>query len=282
MKFFHSFLALFAGASLVGAFAPLVRHNYHRSSMSSSTNNPIVAIAEKATTATTTTQLFLTADEIPADLGEARTAFFVWFFGASGAAGIARGAFPRMYNNTQTIKKLEGVGPTKGGDTVGLSSLCAYPVDLSIADINQILNNKLSIEQIVAKYPVEGNFLAAKGYLTFSAYEQANKGCNPLTLRAIFDCFSQSTDVVNPIIAQQKVDAYKENLGTFKNDLLKSKLQGYMAIITLLGLLGLADIVAFGHAYDGWFPEWPGGRENLPWGLIDPQTGPWTIPNYWL
>ena len=86
-----------------------------------------------------------------------------WFFGASGGAGIARSAFPRMYNSVRTIQSLKGVGPSAGGPTIGISPLCGYPEDICIADVEKIANNKLSIEQIVKKYPIEGNFLTAKG-----------------------------------------------------------------------------------------------------------------------
>jgi hypothetical protein len=40
-------------------------------------------------------------------LDEARNAFFLWFFGASGGAGIARSAFPRMLRNFQTVSEFE-------------------------------------------------------------------------------------------------------------------------------------------------------------------------------
>ena len=86
-----------------------------------------------------------------------------WFFGASGGAGIARSAFPRMYNSVKTIQSLKGVGPSEGGPTIGLNPLCGYPEDICIADVKKIANNKLSIEEIVVKYPIEGNFLTAKG-----------------------------------------------------------------------------------------------------------------------
>jgi hypothetical protein len=88
---------------------------------------------------------------------------FRWFFGASGGAGIARSSFPRMYDATRYIQSLKGVGPTLGGPTLGLSPLAGYPEDISRADIQKILNNKLTVTQIVQKYPVEGNFFASKG-----------------------------------------------------------------------------------------------------------------------
>ena len=68
-----------------------------------------------------------------------------------------------MYSSVQTIQNLKGVGPSQSGPTIGVNPLCGYPEDISIADVEKIVKNKLSIEQIVAKYPVEGNFLTERG-----------------------------------------------------------------------------------------------------------------------
>ena len=86
-----------------------------------------------------------------------------WFFGASGGAGIARSAFPRMYDSVRYIQNLKGVGPTEGGETIGINPLCGYPEDVAIADVEKIVNNQLTIEEIVAKFPIEGDFLAEQG-----------------------------------------------------------------------------------------------------------------------
>lgn len=77
------------------------------------------------------------------------------------------------------------------------------------------------------------------------------------------------------------LDEYKQDPTTLKQKLLLAKLQGYSAIFTLLFLLGLVDVVAAGHAYHGWFPDWP-GAENFPAGLFDSEKGIQTIPQYWL
>ena len=170
----------------------------------------------------------------------ARKEAFFWFFGASGGAGIARGAFPKMYQNTRFIQSLKGVLPTEGGETVGLSPLCGYPQDVSKADLAKIVNNPKTIEEIVDENPYPENFLAVKGYLIYDAFVDGNPDCNPLALRAIFDTFSQSTNVVEPTKAQQKIDSYKADPSgeTFKNELLLSKAKGYAAIATLLFLVG--------------------------------------------
>ena len=186
-----------------------------------------------------------------------------------------------MYNNVRTIQNLKGVGPTLGGEKLRLNPICGYPEDICRADVEKILNNKLSVEQIVEKYPVEGNYLSSKGYLTYQAFKEANKDANPLAVRAIFDTLNTSTDVCSPDVAQEKLDSYSENIDLIKGELIKAKLLGFSSIFTLLFLLGLADVIAFGHARDGWFPDWP-GLSNLPSSLFDPDIGLTAIPKYWL
>lgn len=215
------------------------------------------------------------------DVQSARTAFFFWFFGASGSAGLARSAFPRMYKNFRETQSLAGQGPTLGGETLGLSPLVGYPEDLKVQDVEQIINNPLTVEDIVIKFPIENNFLSQNGYLTYPAFKQANQDANPLAVRAIFDTFNTSTDVVSRDKAQEILDSYKQDISKVKSNLLTCKLVGYLAIVTLLFLLGLADVIAAGHAYHGWFPGWPGGR-NFPWGIFGEETGLWTIPRYWI
>jgi hypothetical protein len=240
---------------------------------------PKSVIPSTATRPSTTARNVI-SPEFAGDVAESRTAFFIWFFGASGAAGIARSAFPRMYKQVSYINSLKDEGPTLGGEMLGLSPLCGYPADLAVKDVEKVVNNRLNVEKIVDKYPIENNFLSEKGYLTFAAFEQANRGVNPLAVRAVFDTFAQSTDCCDPNVAQKKIDAYKGDFSQIKGALLYAKATGFLAIAALLGLLGLGDIVAAGHAYHGWFPEWPGG-ENFPWCILDKETGPWHIPEYW-
>lgn len=245
-------------------------------------------VPSASSTPGSSTRLHIDASELTLEQITARSNFFIWFFGASGAAGIARSAFPRMYSNIQEIQSYKDIALSKvlsknaEAKTVGISPLCGYPRDLAVDDLNKIVNNRLNIEKIVAKYPVENNLWAKKGYITYEAFKKANADVDPLAVRAVFDCFSQSTEVSNPDIAQKKLDSYQDSLDNFKADLFYSKAVGWAAIAALLGLLGLADIEAYGFAYTGWFPDWPGGRLWLEGGLIDPKTGPWTIPKYWI
>lgn len=229
-----------------------------------------VSIGERQQVQGSSSQLNVIPVEILNEVEEARTQFFGWFFGASGGAGIARSAFPRMYGQVQYIQSLKGSVPSLGGETLKLSPLCGYPEDLSVKDLEKVLNNKMNIQQIVQKYPIENNFLSRKGYVTFAAFELGNKGANPLAVRAIFDTFAQSTDVCDPFIAQDKIDSYKEDIYLIKGSLAYSKVTGYAAIFTLLFLLGLADFIAAGHARDGWFHDW-----TFADGILN-------IPNYWI
>lgn len=260
----HLFLSLCLSSIVVTcAFAPL-----SLSSLQSKTH-PSASVLQ------------LTPEELSPVVEGFRKESFFWLIGASGGAGIARGQFPKMFANTQVIRRLKDVPPSEGGELLGISPLCGYPQDLYKADLAKVVNNPKSVEQIVKENPKPDNFLAVKGYLIYDAFVDGNPGCNPLTVRAVFDTFAQSTNVVNPEIAQEKLDSFKADHSgeTFKTALLSSKLQGYAAIGTLLFLLGLADIFAFRDVAFGWFPDWP-GIENFPMGLIDP--GFWTIPQYWI
>lgn len=221
------------------------------------------------------------ATELSSAVEGARGEFFLWFFGASGGAGIARSQFPKMYDNVKAISALKGEGPTLGGETVGLNVLCGYPEDISLADYQKIVNNPKSLSQLAKEGPKDGSFLVQRGYLTYDAFVAGNKGCNPLAMRAVFDTFATSTNVVSPIEAQKMMDDFKEDSSgeKFKNALLVSKLQSFSAIAFLLFLLGLADIIAFDAASRGWFPDWP-GRGHLPEALFNP--GLLSIRDYWL
>jgi len=220
-----------------------------------------------------TTVLHAIPLEIAADVDFSRTQFFLWFIGSLGGVGVGISSVPRLYGATQYINSLKG-SPSLGGDKLGLSTLALfltrYPEDLSIKDLEKIVNNRMTVTQITEKFRIEGNFLSMKGYLTFPAFEQANSKANPLAVRAVFDTFSQSQDTCEPYVAQEKIDSYKEDISLVKNSLLKSKIIGYSSIFTLLLLLGIAESIAFTGAKDGWFPGW-----NLEDGILN-------IPQYWI
>jgi hypothetical protein len=222
-------------------------------------------------------------ESISNNFEDARGFFYIWFFGGSGGAGVALRQFPQQYEKFQQIQSQKDDGPTLGGETVGISPFCLYPRDLSKSDLDKVLNNKISVEQMVKKGP-KPNYLSERGYLCFPSYADANKGCNPLTVRAVFDAMSTG-DNVSPDVAQAKLDEFKSDTSpdraAFKNSLLKTKLAGFSSIAFLLFLLGpIVGATCLDALSAGWFPEWP-GNDNLPWSLL---VGPglWTIPQYWI
>mmetsp|Transcript_19319 Transcript_19319/g.40736 ORF Transcript_19319/g.40736 Transcript_19319/m.40736 type:complete len:272 (+) Transcript_19319:53-868(+) len=213
---------------------------------------------------------------------DARAYFYLWFFGGSGGVGVALRQFPQQFDKFQQLFAMSGEGPTAGGDTVGISPLCLYPRDISKADIDKVLGNKLSVEQMVEKGP-KPNYLSENGYLCFQSFAAANKDCNPLTVRAVFDAMSTG-DNCAPNVAQASLDAFASDTSSdraaFKNALLKTKLAGFSSIAFLLFLLGpIVGSTCLESLSMGWFPDWP-GNDNLPYSLLF-GPGAWTIPQYW-
>lgn len=214
---------------------------------------------------------------------DARGYFGLWFFGGSGGIGIALRQFPIQFQKFKELYAMSDEGPTAGGDTVGISPLCLYPRDISKADVDKILNNKLIVEQMVEKGP-KVNYLSENGYLCYPAFVEANKGCNPLTIRAVFDAMATS-DVLAPDVAQAKLDEFKNDnspdKAVFKGSLLKTKLAGFSSIAFLLFLLGpIVGSTCLDAGSAGWFPDWP-GNDSMPWSLLF-GPGFWTIPEYWI
>jgi hypothetical protein len=259
----------------VAAFAP---HQKTTRNRESSTAGASSCCPTTTTCSSSSTRLFMW---FPNEGIEAsRGSFPLWLFGATGSGGIARQAIPDLWDDLKSIQKLKGVKPTLGGPTLRLNPLLGYPGDLCIADVQQVVNNKLSIEQIVERYPVPNNFLSAQGYLTLSAFQEANAKANPLAVRAVFDSF-QKNKVVEPSLAQSLIDQYKDDVLKVSANLTIGRGTTYTAALALLFLLGLADLATATDAYRGWFPDWPGGQD-FPFQLFTLEGNPFTIPNYWI
>lgn len=272
------FVWLIVTPSLVSGFTTPRR--LERSLRTSRT--PSISGSSYRYTSSTAQNMILLGDELLEAVSSARGEFVLWFFGGSGAAGIALGQFPNMFKKIQYIQSLKGQGSTLGGDKLGLSPLCGYPEDLNVKDVEQVVNNPLSIEDMVKKFPNDGSFLAKQGYLTFTAFQAANSKANPLAVRAVFDTFAQSTDTCVPEIAERKLADFREDISRLNGSILASKVVGWLSIGVLLFLLGIAGAFAAGSVYNGWFPEWPGGRD-FPLSLLDPNDGAvWNIPKYWI
>mmetsp|Transcript_24859 Transcript_24859/g.49522 ORF Transcript_24859/g.49522 Transcript_24859/m.49522 type:complete len:276 (-) Transcript_24859:171-998(-) len=246
--------------------------------------NPSTRIRPSSLSDTSTTStLNALPDYATGDIEAARGFFYIWFFGGSGGVGVALRQFPQQYANFKKLSAMSDDGPTLGGPTVGISPFCLYPRDLSKADIDKVLRNKLTVEEMVKKGP-KPNYLSEKGYLCYPSFLDANKGCNPLTVRAIFDALSTG-DNVSPDVAQVKLDKIKQDMSddrsVFKSELLKTKFVGFSSIAFLLFLLGpIVGATCLESLAAGWFPEWP-GNGYLPWSLLF-GPGFWTIPNYWV
>lgn len=208
----------------------------------------------------------------------ARNAVWFWFFGAAGSGGVARAAVPKQFDFWKDVQALKGVGPTKGGPKLGVSPLCGYPEDVSVADVQDIINNKENVERIVEKYKIESNYYSKKGYLTLDAWTEANKGKNPLAVRLVFDSFGKPS-VIEPDLAQKRIDEYKQDIYKIPTNLIIRQLIVLSALFTLLFLLGLADVATATDAYRGFFPNWPGGQD-FPWKLFTPEGSIFTIPDY--
>ena len=96
---------------------------------------------------TRTTQALNVIPEAFTDTPEhAQQYFFIWFFGGQGGATVALGQFPKQFEKFKSLFDMSEEGPTESGETVGLSPLCLYPRDISKADLEKVLNNKLSVE----------------------------------------------------------------------------------------------------------------------------------------
>lgn len=214
---------------------------------------------------------------------DARAYFYIWFFGGQGGATVALGQAPAQFKKFRQLFEMSDEGPTLGGETIGVSPLCLYPRDLNKADVDKILNNKLSVEKMVEKGP-KINYLSERGYLCYPSFKEANKDCNPLTVRAVFDAMSTG-DNAAPDVAQAKLDEFSSDTSAdrsaFKGALLKTKLAGYSSIAFLLFLLVyIVGGTCLEALSAGWFPEWP-GNDNLPWSLVV-GPGAWTISEYWI
>ena len=256
----------------------------------------------------TTSQIVSVLPDSMSSPESARGYFGLWFFGGQGGATVALSRAPAQIAKFKKLYSMSDEGPTLGGETVGVSPICLYPRDICKADIDKVLSNKLSVEQMVEKGP-KPTYLSENGYLNYASFVDANKGCNPLTVRAVFDSFATS-DNVAPDVAQQAIDEFKADPSgsAFKNGLLKSKLAGWASLAFLAFLLGpIVGSTCLDAGAAGWFPDWPGRcayyyrdslyilqtklcsnlfvalrcPDDMPLSLVV-GPGAWTIPEYWI
>jgi len=228
---------------------------------------------------------------MPIDIQEmenARFAFWLCFYGAAGAASAGRETIPIRYRRLVFRNSLKGKGPTLGGPKLDLLPyVSGFPEDLAIRDVEKVARNRLSAFEIVKKFPIEKSTYAythtknPEEFLYYEAFALANKDANPLVVRAVFDSFTNGGDTVYAGTAQNILETYREDATLLAKTLNRSKLLGLFAFVVLISLVGVADYFAAYHLYHGWFPTWPGGQ-NFPLCIFDRETGPFTIPQYWM
>ena len=203
-----------------------------------------------------------------------------WIMGAAGSGGMARKVFPQMMDEYMELQQLKDSRAISSGETIGIGPLLGFPGDVLVEDVEEIVNNPLTVEEITQNFPVEGNFLAAKGYLTYAAFSKANADANPLAVRAVFDSF-RKPKCVEPYLAQELLDTYKSDIGKIRENLIVKQIVLWLAVISLLFLLGLADLATASDLYRGWFPDWPGGKD-FPRNIFTEEGNIFTIPKYFL
>ena len=213
----------------------------------------------------------------------ARSSVPLWFFGAAGSGGVARAVIPSLIDNWKEVQQLSSGPPpnNSAGPTIGIGPAWGYPQDVTVADIQDILDTPLTIVQIVQQNPMENNMFSKNGYMTLDAWMQHYANKNQLAARVVFDAFGKSL-TVEPEIAQAKLDQFRADISNIKSSIIQGKIVVASALFALLFLLGLADVATATDAFRGYFPDWPGGQD-FPWSMFTQEGGsPLTIPQYWV
>jgi len=201
-----------------------------------------------------------TVEEVEA----ARTAFVLCFAGALGSAAVGREAIPITYREWKKRNDLKGKGNRVGGQDLELSG---YPEPVYANDVMSILNNNMSVYDIVDAYPVQG---ALPGNLRYESLAEANPEVQPMAVRAVFDAIAMgiNKNQVNPSQAVQMMELFKEDIGKMKERIQLSRTVGVSALVILLTILGTADYFMIYHLWHGWFPTWH-GFDQMPFSLFD-------------
>lgn len=222
------------------------------------------------------------------EMGAARGAFALCFYGAAGVGSIGRELIPIVFGRYKAnLDDSANAGATasRGGGGRPLTDLGVngYPEPIYLEDVQPILANRMSAEAIANKYKAEDvsgprfeyTHIERTPFLTYDAFRLANPGANPIALRAVFDSFSVSIgggNAVSPITAQEKIDMYRQDVTAMTKKLNNSKLLGVSAFVLVLVLLGFADYLAIYHLWKGFFPEWQ-GFSDMPSSLFDRDIG---------
>ena len=172
---------------------------------------------------------------------------------------------PVTWREYQKLNELKGQGQSlKAGDEL---DLFGYPEPVYADDVMAIINNNMTVYDIVNAYPVEGQL---PGYLRFESMAKANADKSQVAVRALFDSIAigVNKNSVAPSVAAEKFELYKSDLDLMMSNSRLNKTIGVVALIFLLSLIGSADYFALFHLFHGWFPEWQ-GTSGLPLSLFD-------------
>jgi len=245
----------------------------------SSTNGFVVVPKTQSSTIKSSSSLFVGIDpQIMQEMTNSRSAFGLYLFGSLGTAALGRSAIPVTIDRIKLNNALAKEGETK--DSLGGANMqLGYPGPVFEDDVREVLDNPMSMTEIVDKFPIPGKI---RGFLSYEAFAKANPNSSPLAVKAVWDAFALgiNTKVVSPFTAQGKFDKFREDMSEIKSMLLYGKIIGIVAFLLLLGGLGTADGYAAYHGWKGWFPEWP-GLNNFPFSFVDPSTGILAIPKYY-
>lgn len=288
----------------------------HASAFVSSKNTAkcrMPTVGDKARVPSRPSSVSLEAAIVPAtaeaiqEMTNARFAFALCFYGATGVGSIGRELIPIVFGRYETTKTLESdnkgaANKQKVVDDEDLG-IWGYPEKIYRKDVETILNNPLTPLAIAKKYPITQDKDAPprREYthmketvpmLGYDGFAKANPRANPVALRAVFDSFSNSiggSNAVSPITAQRNLDSFLEKgarrkgivTGGMAKKLNGGKSLGISAFVFLLVLLGIADYLAIFHLWKGWFPMWE-GFSNMPSSLFDGSTGVTVLPNFFV
>ena len=168
------------------------------------------------------------------------------------------------FREWKKTNELKGKGKTLGGAEI---DLFGYPEPVYTNDVMSVLNNNMTVVEIMEAYPVPG---AIPGCLRFESLAQANAGISQMAVRAVFDAVAVgiNKNQVAPSVAEQKMELFKQDLGLMSQNSRLTKTLGVTALVVLLSILGAADYFAVYHLWHGWFPEWQ-GFDSMPASLFD-------------
>lgn len=216
--------------------------------------------------APSTTAMSVVDAAMISEMVTARSAFVLCFAGALGTAAVGREVIPITISEFKKLQALKGQGySTKSGEQL---DLFGYPEPIYSDDVMAIINNPMSVNEIVEEYPIKGQL---PGYLRYESLAQANAEVSQVAVRALFDSIvvGVNKNSVAPQIAVQKLDQYKqEGLEAMTSNSRLSKTIGVVSLVILLTLLGAADYFALFHLFRGWFPE-SVITANLPFSLLN-------------